>query len=244
MDRKIDMLKRILDESKYTVALCGSGIMEEAGFVGLKNQDRAYEIEKKYHDSPEEIFTSVYYTTRPEKFFEFYKKELLEGLPAPTESGAALAAMEKAGKLQHMITANIYELGQRAGCHNVINLHGSVYKNRCLHCGRQYPMEYVRDARGIPVCDTCGGAIRPEVALFGEMVDSRLMRDTCTEIEKAEVLLVLGTTLESEVFGSYIRYFNGKYLVVIHQREHHSDGKADLVIIDQPRNVLCKLGYK
>ena len=81
MDRKIDMLKRILDESKYTVALCGSGIMEEAGFVGLKNQNRAYEIEKKYNDSPEEIFTSVYYTTRPEKFFEFYKKELLEGLP-------------------------------------------------------------------------------------------------------------------------------------------------------------------
>ena len=138
MDRKIDMLKRILDESKYTVALCGSGIMEEAGFVGLKNQNRAYEIEKKYNDSPEEIFTSVYYTTRPEKFFEFYKKELLEGLPGPTESGAALAAMEREGKLQYMITANIYEQGQRAGCHNVINLHGSVYKNKCLHCGREF----------------------------------------------------------------------------------------------------------
>ena len=157
MDRKIDMLKRILDESKYTVALCGSGIMEEAGFVGLKNQNRAYEIEKKYNDSPEEIFTSVYYTTRPEKFFEFYKKELLEGLPGPTESGAALAAMEREGKLQYMITANIYEQGQRAGCHNVINLHGSVYKNKCLHCGREYSMEYVRDAKGIPVCRCAEG---------------------------------------------------------------------------------------
>lgn len=244
MEKKVDMLKRILDESKYTVALCGSGMTEEAGLVGLKYQNRAYEIEKKYHDSPEEIFTSMYYSTRPEKFFEFYKDEVLQKVPNPTESGEALAAMERAGKLQCVITANIYELMQRAGCQNVINLHGSIYKNKCLHCGKEYPMEYLRDARGIPLCEACGEAIRPEVALYGEMVDSRLMRDTSIEIEKAEVLLVLGTTLQSEVFGSYIRYFEGKYLVVIHQRAHHSDTKADLVILDQPKNVLSKLDFK
>lgn len=244
MERKVVMLKRILEESKYTVALCGSGMMEEAGFIDLKHQERAYEIEKKYHDSPEEIFTGVYYSARPEKFFEFYKNEVLTRIPELTSSGEILAAMERAGKLQCIITASIYDQQKRAGCSHVINLHGSIYKNRCLRCGKEYPMEYIRDAKGIPFCEDCKGAIRPQVSLFGEMVDSRLMRDTTLEVEKAEVLLVLGTTLESEVFANYIRYFQGKYLVIIHQREHYSDNAADLVIIDQPKNVLGQLGYE
>ena len=243
MEKKVSMLRRILEESRYTVAICGSGMMEEAGIVAMKDQSRAYDIEKKYKDSPEEIFTSAYYNARPEKFFEFYKNELLQGIPELTQSGIALAAMERAGKLQCIITANIYEQARRAGCSHVINLHGSIYKNKCLRCGKEYPMEYIRDAKGIPICEECRGIIRPEVSLYGEMVDSRLMCETTTEIERAEVLLVLGTTLKSDVFGNYIRYFNGKYLVVIHQREHYSDEKADLVIIDQPKNVLSQLTY-
>ncbi|MCI7812741.1 MAG: Sir2 family NAD-dependent protein deacetylase [Lachnospiraceae bacterium] len=244
MEKKVAMLKRILEESKYTVALWGSGMLEEAGRRSIKHQERAYEIEKKYHDSPEDLFSSVYYSTRPEKFFEFYKNEILGDIPSPTSSGSALAAMEKAGKLQCVITSNIYDQPRRAGCSHVINLRGSVYKNRCTRCEKEYPVEYILDAKGIPFCENCKGAIRPQVSLFGEMVDARLMRDTTLEVERAEVLLVLGATLQSEVFANYIRYFNGKYLVVIHQRPHHSDDTADLVIIDEPKNVLGQLGYE
>lgn len=55
MRGKIERLQKILDESRYTVAICGSGMMEEGGFVGVKHPERAYEIEEKYGDSPEEI---------------------------------------------------------------------------------------------------------------------------------------------------------------------------------------------
>ena len=72
---KLETLKKMLEESHYTVALCGSGMMEEGGFVGIKIQERAYEIEKRYGASPEELFSSRYYNTRPEKFFQFYKRE-------------------------------------------------------------------------------------------------------------------------------------------------------------------------
>ncbi len=244
MERKISMLKRILEESRYTVVLCGPGMTEEAGITGMKNQDRAYEIERKYKDSPEEMFSSAYFSARPEKFFEFYKNEILTQIPLLTQSGKVLAAMERAKKLQCIITTNIYEQSQRSGCSRVINLRGSIYKNKCLRCEKEYPMEYVRDAKGIPVCEQCGGIIRPQVSLFGETVDSRLVCETTMEIERAEVLLVLGATLQSEVYGTYIRYFNGKYLAVIHQNPHHSDEKADLVIIDHPKNVLSQLGYE
>lgn len=63
------------------------------------------------------------------------------------------------------------------------------------------------------------------------------------EINRAEVLLLLGTNLNSEVFSHYIKYFQGKYLVIIHQRSHYLDDNADMVFIDQPKNILSRLGY-
>ena len=57
------------------------------------------------------------------------------------------------------------------------------------------------------------------------------------------MLLLLGTTMQSEVFSNYIRYFNGKDLVIIHKESHFSDKGADLVILDEPGRVLDQLGY-
>lgn len=74
MDERIAALRRILDESNYTVALCGSGMMTEGGVTGIKAPERAYEIEKKYGASPEYIFTSAYYNTGRKSFSIFIKK--------------------------------------------------------------------------------------------------------------------------------------------------------------------------
>ena len=224
---KLETLKKMLEESHYTVALCGSGMMEEGGFVGIKIQERAYEIEKRYGASPEELFSSRYYNTRPEKFFQFYKREIVGEPPEVTESFKTMAAMERAGKLQCIITANIYERGQKAGCKNVINLHGSIYQNKCQRCGREYSLEYMKNAPGVPICETCSSVVRPGVSLFGEMSDARLVTKTTEEVERAEVLLILGTTLQSEVFANYIRCFHGKNMVVIHKEPHFLDYKAD-----------------
>lgn len=241
MRGKIERLQKILDESRYTVAIGGSGMMEEGGFVGVKHPERAYEIEEKYGDSPEEIYSSVYYNTRPEQFFRFYKEEMLKIAPEPTVSGEIMAAMERAGRLQCIITANIYDHPRKAGCQNVINLHGSIYENKCPRCGREYSLDYVMNSRKVPICEKCNVPVRPMVSLFGEMVDARLLARAVDEIEKADTLLLLGTNLDSEVFSSYFRYFEGRNLVIIHQREHYMDAKADLVIIDQPKNVLPQL---
>ena len=81
----------------------------------------------------------------------------------------------------------------------------------------------------------------PLVNLFGEQVDSQLMTRTTEEVSKADLLLLLGTTLESEVYRHYINYFEGRRLAIIHQSEHYKDHLADLVIVDQPQNVLPEL---
>ena len=61
--------------------------------------------------------------------------------------------------------------------------------------------------------------------------------------KKAEVLLLLGTKLSSDVYSNYVKFFEGEQIVVIHEKEHYTDCKADMVIYDQPGKVLSNLGY-
>ena len=218
-------------------------MMEEGGFIGIKKQDKAYDIENRYGYGVEEMYSSAFYNTRPEQFFEFYKKEMLYNAPRDTASGPALAAMERAGKLKCIISSNIYELSERSGCHNVINLHGSIYQNHCQKCGKKYSIDYIRQARKVPYCEACGGVIRPDVSFFGEMLDSEKLSRTLEEIEKSDVLLLLGTSLSSDVFRNYIKCFEGSKIVLIHNKEKLMDEKADLLIYDEPKNVLPKLGF-
>ena len=240
---KISHLRRILDDSTYTVALCGSGMMEEGGFIGIKKQDKAYDIENRYGYGVEEMYSSAFYNTRPEQFFEFYKNEMLHNAPRDTPTGPALAAMERDGKLQCVIDSNIYDSPRRGGCRQVVNLHGSIYQNQCPRCKKKYPLSYIMNARRVPICETCNIPVRPMISLEGEMVDSQNMTKTTEEITKADVLLLLGTTMASEVFRQYIKYFTGSHIVIIHKQEHYLDKEASLVILDYPMNVLPKLGY-
>ena len=116
MGEKYEYLKKVLDDSHYTVALCGSGILAETGCRTFQNQDYAYEIEQKYGRSPEDIFASAYYMTRPDSFFEFYRAEVLEKDWKPSESCYALKKLEDAGKIQCILSDNIFDLEKRAGC--------------------------------------------------------------------------------------------------------------------------------
>lgn len=234
-------LKDLLGNSRYTVALCGSGMMEEGGTSVIRSEERAYDIEKRYGVSPEYIFSSAYYNTRPDRFFEFYREEILNVKQEQTASGKAMAQLEREGKLNCIITGNIYEVSQRCGCRNVINLHGSIYRNWCPHCHREYSLDYIMQARGIPRCEHCHAVVRPLVSLYGEMVDSQLMTRATEEIEKAEVLMLLGTNMNSDVFSNYIRYFDGRAIVIIHQRPHFLDRKANMVFIDEPGKILAKI---
>lgn len=234
----LKLLKQTLTDSSYTVAVCGSGMMEEGGILGLKEEGRAYEIEQTYGESPEELFHISCFSRRPEIFYDFYKKEILEKVPSMTPSVEAMAEMERQGRLQCVVTTSIFDLPKAAGVENVIYLHGGIYDNTCTHCGKKYSMEYMKNSKHIPLCEDCGHIIRPGTFLYGEMVDSGLMSRTAEEISRAEVLLVLGTSLRSEVYSHYIRYFQGKKMIIIHRAPRPLDEKADMVVYDLPQNIL------
>ena len=182
-----------------------------------------------------------FYTNRTETFFKYYKKEMLEPTLEPSEGFTALAELERKGQLQYSITNNVYDLPERAGCKNVLNLHGTIFDNECPRCGKKYPMEYIRDAKKIPLCEKCQIPVRPKVMLFGEQVDNQLMTHAVNEISKADVLLLLGTTFSSGLCDQYVKYFEGSSLILINGQEHFMDEKADVILHEEVKTALPKI---
>ena len=121
---------------------------------------------------------------------------------------SALAQLEQAGKLTAVITQNVDGLHQKAGSKNVLELHGSIYRNRCMQCGRAYGPEAIAESTGVPRC-ACGGIIKPEVVLYEEGLDSEVLRQAVTHIMRADMLIVGGTSLAVYPAAGLIDYYRG-----------------------------------
>ena len=113
----------------------------------------------------------------------------------------------------------------------VIELHGSVHRNRCLDCGRDHPLSVIMDAPGIPRC-SCGGMVRPEVVLYEESLQRQDHDDAITAISAADLLIVGGTSLNVYPAAALLRFFRGRHLALINREATGYDRAADLVIHD------------
>lgn len=228
--REKNMLN-ILRDSSYTVVLSGTGLMAESGYPLLRDGAESYEIEEQYGYSFEEIFSSTFYSARKDLFFRFYKEILLKAVETPPGDGFyALKALQDHGLINSIITRRIAGLEDRAGCRNVINMKGTVYQNVCPSCGKHYPVEYMKSAKGVPLCEDCLVAIRPQVCLFGEMIDNSVMTRAAEEVARADVLIVLGASLTSSLCSQMIQYYTGSNLILVSDQEHYSDERADIIV--------------
>lgn len=235
-------LLQMLKESRYTTALSGYIMLLESGYPAIRDGDASYDIEQKYGYSMEEMFSSAFYSTRKEKFYKFYRDELLSQLEKPPGKGfTGMAELERRGLIQCIITRRIFGLPRKAGCKNVIDLHGNVYDNFCPHCGRTYPMEYIRDSDRVPLCEHCKTPVRPRVCLFGEMVDNSVITRAAEEIQRADVLLVLGTNMKSYLCSQLTDYYEGKKLILVNETPHYSDRYADIVIHERVDDWIEKI---
>ena len=233
---------QILRESRYTVVLSGSGLMAESGYPLLRDGGESYDIEDKYGYSFEEIFSSGFYSARKELFFRFYKEVILKAVDIPPGKGfQMLKKLQDYGLADSIITRRIAGLEDRAGCRNVVNMKGTVFDNVCPSCGRHYPVEYIRDSKNVPLCEECLVAIRPQVCLFGEMIDNGIMTKAAEEVEKADVLLVLGASLNSPLCSQLLQYYTGTNLILVTGSEHYTDQRADFVLYGRCDDFLERL---
>lgn len=152
---KINLLQEIIDTSNNIVFFGGAGVSTESGIPDFRSENGIFESLRKYGDTPENLVSHSYYLDHTEEFFNYYKDNLVFDEAMPNPAHTALAKLEKAGKLRAVITQNIDGLHQKAGSKNVMELHGSIHRNYCQICGKQYGLNHILESDGIPRCE-CG----------------------------------------------------------------------------------------
>ena len=231
-------LQQIINESSNIVFFGGAGVSTESGIPDFRSVDGLYN--QRFEYPPEEILSHTFFVNHTEYFYDFYREKMLALDARPNDAHIKLAQFEKSGKLSAVVTQNIDGLHQMAGSKNVYELHGSVHRNYCMNCHKFYDAEYIKNSEGIPRCE-CSGIIKPDVVLYEEGLNDDVVSGAINAIANADCLIVAGTSLNVYPAAGFIRYFNGKYFVLINRDKTPADSSADLVIHDSVGKILSKI---
>ena len=227
MDEAIRKLKELVDSSDNIVFFGGAGVSTESGIPDFRSVDGLYH--QKFRYPPETMLSHSFYVAHKAEFYDFYRAKMLAPDAQPNAAHRKLAQWEAQGKLKAVITQNIDGLHQKAGSHEVLELHGSVLRNYCERCGRFYGLETILHSTGVPKCD-CGGDIKPDVVLYEEGLDETVIDKALDYIRNADMLIIGGTSLVVYPAAGLVRYYRGHKLVVINKGTVSSDLGANLVI--------------
>ncbi|MCE5234504.1 MAG: NAD-dependent protein deacylase [Clostridiaceae bacterium] len=225
----LNALKRCIAEAKHIAFLGGAGVSTESGIPDFRSESGRFEAIREFGEEPETLLSRAFFLRYPERFFAYYKKALLVTDAGPNPAHKALCELEKIGKLTAVITQNIDGLHQKAGSKNVLELHGSIYRNTCMGCGKSYGIEKILEDEVVPRC-ACGGIVKPDVVLYGEGLDTAVLNAAVRHIMEADMLLVGGTSLAVYPAAGLIDNFRGERLVLINKSATPYDGAASLVI--------------
>lgn len=238
MNAKIEKFKRLVEESNNMVFFGGAGVSTESGIPDFRSKDGLYN--QKYKYPPEEILSHTFFINKTEEFYKFYREKLNSLKYEPNITHIKLAELEAKGKLKAIITQNIDGLHQKANSKNVLELHGSVLRNYCMKCNKFYDAEFIFNSKGIPKCE-CGGIIKPDVVLYEERLNNKILEDSLNAIQKADLMIVAGTSLTVNPASSLVNYFRGNNLVLINRDSTTYDWKSNLVINESLGNVFKEI---
>lgn len=239
---EVKKLQEIITESRQIVFFGGAGVSTESGIPDFRSIDGLYH--QKWDWPPEEILSNSFFYEKTKEFYRFYREKLIIHGIKPNITHYKLAELEENGKLLAIITQNIDGLHQSAGNRRVYELHGSTLRNYCTNCNEFYDLDYIdthSDKNGLPLCEKCGGLIKPDVVLYGENLNDSIVNGAISALKKADLLIIGGTSLTVYPAAGLIRYFGGKNLVLINKDPTPSDNIADLVIHDSLGKIFEKI---
>ena len=234
---KIERFRQILQEGN-AVFFGGAGVSTESGIPDFRSTDGLYNQEYEY--PPERIVSHSFFVQKTAEFYRFYKRKMLFPAAEPNACHLALARLEEGGKLRAVVTQNIDGLHQKAGSKKVFELHGSVWRNFCIKCGKAHTMSDLLAKDGVPYCD-CGGLIKPDVVLYEEPLEDGVVTGAVRAIAQANTLIVGGTSLAVYPAAGLLGYFQGKHLIVVNHTPTSVDGRAELLFTQDLGKVFADL---
>ena len=238
MEEEIVKAAEIVLKSKFVIALTGAGISAESGIPTFRGKDGLW---NKYR--PDELASPEGFAMDPKRVWEWYNWRIKLVLSAePNPGHIALAELEKLGVLKGLITQNVDDLHERAGSRNIVKLHGRILRARCTRCDYWEDVKKPYDELP-PRCPKCGNLLRPDVVWFGEPIPSRELSRAYELVERADCILVVGTSamvMPAGAFPSMVKRNNG-CVVEINPDETHVSMFADVSIREKAGVALPKL---
>ncbi len=236
-----------LRASAVTVCLTGAGISTESGIPDFRSRGGVWDrFDPKDFDirrwlGSEEVRRRYWAMSR-------------EGYPRvmgaePSKGHAALSRLAGSGRLSLLITQNTDGLHQKAG-HDpdeVVEIHGTSHFCVCAACGeritRAEVQERVERGEEIPLCENCGGFLKPDAVFFGEDIAPERLERAVTGAESAEVFLVAGSSLAVRPAGALPEraVLSGARLIIVNESPTRLDGKAHAVLRGKTGDILPAL---
>ncbi len=185
----------MIRESRCTVALTGAGVSVPSGIPDFRTPETGLWAKV----DPMEVAHIDVFERDPERFWSYYRPRFHSlADKRPNAAHEAIAELERRGLIEAVITQNIDRLHRAAGSQDVIEVHGSIATSSCMSCGASFSIERVEglfDGRGVALCDECGGPVKPDVVLFGEMLPAAAMERAAALAEAAELMICVGSSL-------------------------------------------------
>ncbi len=213
--------------ARSAVFFGGAGVSTASGIPDFRSADGLYHQHFRY--PPEEMLGHGFFVSHTEEFYQFYRERMICLGARPNRAHEKLAELEHEGRLAAVVTQNIDGLHQAAGSRTVFELHGSVHRNVCQRCGATYSAAWVLESEGVPRCEKCGGLVKPDVVLYGEQLDERVLLASVQAISRADLLVIGGTSLVVYPAAGLVDSSRGSDPVIVTPDPTPGDSGAALV---------------
>lgn len=245
-EEKMQKLFSIIDKSKNICFFGGAGVSTGSGIPDFRSEDGLYNnVDKEFEKfKPEYLLSNQCFNHNPKVFYNFYRKKLDARKYEPNVVHKTLALLEKQGKLNGIVTQNIDMLHEKAGSKKLYKIHGTIGKNHCIKCNKEFDIDYIfENTDSIPRC-SCGrqnNYVRPNVVLYGENLPSTEVNLALKTITSADCLIVCGSSLQVNPAASFVSSFVGENMIIINREPTSYDCYADIVFHEDMNDVFKTL---
>jgi len=232
-------LARLIRANQPCVVLTGAGVSTESGIPDFRSPTGIWA-----EFDPAEYASLPAFRADPAKVWRFYKPRIAMLTDAePNAAHYALAALERAGLVEAVVTQNIDLLHERAGSRKLVEVHGSIRTATCPPCGSSYPLDAVvsmLDRADAPLCDSCGAILKPDVVFFGELLPADAIERAFELARRARLLLVVGSSLEVHPVAALPEetLIAGGRVAIVNQGPTPYDRRAELKLEEDAGVVL------
>lgn len=236
------LISKIVSEIKKAPRIAflgGAGVSTASGIPDFRSPEGLYRIKSEYGVSYEEMLSASYFFSHTEDFYSFYWDKMVYPSAKPNLAHISLAKIGKKKRLP-IITQNIDGLHQKAGSSPVYELHGTTASYHCLECGKKLTLGQIPH-HGVPHCPDCGGLVKPDVTLYGEMLDEDALLSAGNEIAYCSFLIIGGTSMKVYPAAGLPDYMLSGKKLIINLEPTSYDERCDYVLHEDLGKALSRI---